>query len=273
MKDKILPVTSIMNGSIQEVTNTLYSYTNQVVNVCFYRLSERSREWVLIDAGMPHSAEAIRKAVTKQFGSDHQPQAIILTHGHFDHVGAVEELAQDWNVPVYAHEKEMPYLTGKRDYPEPDTSVEGGWVAKMSKMFPNEGIHLGDRVQPLPEDGSVPEMQGWKWLHTPGHTPGHVSLFDEENRILIAGDAFVTVRQDSLFKVTMQTQEIHGPPRYLTTDWNAARQSVETLRDLNPKTAITGHGVPMGGNDLKEGLNQLVSHFDEVAIPDHGEYV
>ncbi|RSL30861.1 MBL fold metallo-hydrolase [Salibacterium salarium] len=271
MKDKRLPVTSIMNGAIQEVTDTLFSYTNQVVNVCLYISAEQ--EWVLIDAGMPHSADAIRKAAKKQIGSDHPPQAIILTHGHFDHVGAVEELAQYWNVPVYAHEKELPYLTGERNYPEPDASVEGGWVAKMSKMFPNEGIDISKQIKQLPEDGSIPHMQGWKWFHTPGHTPGHISLYDDTNQVLIAGDAFVTVKQDSLFKVTMQTQEVHGPPRYLTTDWNAARQSVEKLRDLHPDIAITGHGVPMGGDDLKTGLNQLVTRFDQVAIPDYGEYV
>ncbi|MFB4164934.1 MBL fold metallo-hydrolase [Alteribacillus sp. JSM 102045] len=272
-EDKLIPVTSVTNGLGQTVADNLYCFTNQVVNLCFYEFPGRSKEWVLIDAGMPKSAEIIRETADQHFGKNHTPQAIILTHGHFDHVGAVEELAEIWKVPVYAHEQEMPYLTGAKDYPEPDTSVEGGFVAKMSRMFPNEGIDLGEKVQTLPEDGTVPEMEGWCWVHTPGHTPGHISFFHEEDRTLIAGDAFVTVKQEYLYKVMMQKKEISGPPRYLTTDWEAARASVEQLKDLDPQLAVTGHGLPMEGTELKQALETLVQRFDDIAIPDHGKFV
>ena len=67
-------------------------------------------------------------------------------------------------------------------------------VAKMSPMFPIDPINLGNRIQLLPEDGTVPHMPGFRWIHTPGHSPGHVSLFREGDRALIAGDAFVTVK-------------------------------------------------------------------------------
>ena len=55
-------------------------------------------------------------------------------------------------------------------------------------------------------------MPGWRWIPTPGHTPGHVSLFREADRSLIAGDAFVTVRQDSLYKVVIQQGKSAGRP-------------------------------------------------------------
>jgi glyoxylase-like metal-dependent hydrolase (beta-lactamase superfamily II) len=270
---KYIPVTSITTGLGQELKQDLYCYTIQVVNLCFVGNPEGNSEWVLVDAGMPKSADKIISEVENRFGSNSKPKAIILTHGHFDHVGAIVDLVEYWKVPVYAHELELPYLTGKCSYPEPDTTVEGGLVAKMSSMFPNEPINLENHVEKLPTDGSVPGMQGWRWIFTPGHSPGHVSLFRDEDRSLIVGDAFITVRQDSLFKVLVQEQEICGPPRYFTTDWQAAWESVKKLEALKPKIAITGHGIPMSGEDLSNGLKVLVQDFKRIAIPDYGRYV
>lgn len=72
-------------------------------------------------------------------------------------------------------------------------------------------------------------MPGFRWIHTPGHTLGHISLFRDEDRALIVGDAFVTVKQESLYKVLIQKKEISGPPRYFTTDWLAAWDSVKKI--------------------------------------------
>ena len=66
------------------------------------------------------------------FGHGNRPAAILLTHGHFDHVGALKTLAEEWDVPVYAHTLELPYLTGRSSYPPPDPSVGGGAMAAMS---------------------------------------------------------------------------------------------------------------------------------------------
>lgn len=271
--ERYMPMTSSMSGMIQNGENGVYSLTVQIVNVCFVRVSEQPGDWVLIDAGMPKSADKIIEAAEELFGIGARPKAIILTHGHFDHVGAIIDLVERWQVPVYAHQLELPFLTGQQDYPKPDASVEGGLVAKISPAFPHEGIDLGTHVQALNEDGTIQHMDGWKWLHTPGHTPGHVSLFRESDRVLIAGDAFVTVKQESLYSVLTQDQEISGPPRYLTTDWEAARASVQKLEALQPTYAITGHGIPMAAGTLRESLRKLVDEFDDIAIPDYGKYV
>jgi glyoxylase-like metal-dependent hydrolase (beta-lactamase superfamily II) len=271
--ERYMPMTSTMSGMIQNGENGVYSLTVQIVNVCFVRVSEEPGNWVLIDAGMPKSAEKIIEAAEELFGEGARPKAIILTHGHFDHVGAIIDLVERWQVPVYAHQLELPFLTGQQDYPKPDATVEGGLVAKISPTFPHEGIDLGTHVQALNEDGTIPHMDGWTWLHTPGHTPGHVSLFRESDRVLIAGDAFVTVKQESLYSVLTQEQEISGPPRYLTTDWEAARSSVQKLEALQPTYAITGHGIPMAAGTLRENLRKLVDEFDDIAIPDYGKYV
>ncbi|AZK48222.1 MBL fold metallo-hydrolase [Paenibacillus lentus] len=269
---RFIPATSLKSGSGIEVLPDLLCYTVQIVNFCLVG-DPNKEDFVVVDAGMPGSANEIISVAEERFGVNSRPKAIILTHGHFDHVGALIELVKHWRVPVYAHQLELPYLTGQKSYPEPDPTVEGGMVAKMSPMFPNEAINLGKNVQILPSDGTVPHMAGFKWIHTPGHAPGHISLFREKDRSLIAGDAFVTVKQEYLYKVFTQEQEISGPPRYLTTDWMAAKASVIKLAELQPAVAITGHGVPMSGELLTTSLEKLVNEFDQRAVPNYGKYV
>jgi glyoxylase-like metal-dependent hydrolase (beta-lactamase superfamily II) len=125
----------------------------------------------------------------------------------------------------------------------------------------------------LPQDRSVPGLSGWNWLHTPGHTPGHISLFREADRLLIAGDAIVSVKQESLWSVLLQDKQLHGPPAYFTTNWQEAHRSVQQIRHLEPKMAVTGHGHVLSGEMLRESLQALDQHFEEEAVPKQGEYV
>lgn len=245
----------------------------RIVFVNIVMVGEPGGPWVLVDAGLIGSAGKIKRAAESRYGKGAKPEAIILTHGHFDHVGALHQLAMEWDVPVYAHPMELPFLTGINSYPPPDPSVGGGAMAYMSWLFPNTPIKLGDRVHALPEDGSIPHMPGWRWIHTPGHAPGHVSFFRERDRALIAGDAFVTVKQESAIAVIQQRQEVHGPPSYFTIDWPAARRSVRLLAALKPSVAITGHGIPMWGEPLQNELQLLADNFDVLALPLRGRYV
>jgi glyoxylase-like metal-dependent hydrolase (beta-lactamase superfamily II) len=231
------------------------------------------KNWVLIDAGLKTSAKKIKKMAAALFGKASKPKCIILTHGHFDHVGSLLKLATEWNVPVYAHYLELPYLTGKSHYPPPDPSVGGGLMAWMSFIYPSKPIDLQAKVYALPEDGSVPDLKEWKYLHTPGHAPGHISLFREEDKVLIAGDAFVTTNQQSAISVMLQTKKLYGPPMYFTYDWDAANASVKKLLLLTPETVATGHGRPMYGKEMRKQLHNLHEHFSEEAIPAHGRYV
>ncbi len=226
-----------------------------------------SGEWALVGAGMAHTGRDIISAAEQRFGMGSQPKAIILTHGHFDHVGAILELLNKWNVPVYAHPLELPYLTGTMDYPPADPTVNDGLIAKISPAFPNKGINLGNRVGPLPSDESVPGMPGWRWIHTPGHSPGHVALFRNSDRTLLAGDAITTLKQDSAQSVLNREREINGPPAYFTIDWKDAETSVKTMRDLNPQVVISSHGLPMQGQEVTEQLKNLADNFPLMAIP------
>ncbi|MCR6521982.1 MBL fold metallo-hydrolase [Lysinibacillus capsici] len=269
---KFIPATSVGSGVGIDILPDLYQYTIQIVNIVLYG-EPQMKDFVLIDAGMPKSADEIISVVEERYGSKSRPKAIILTHGHFDHVGGIIELIERWDVPVYAHTLEIPFLSGKQNYPEPDPTVNNGLVAKMSPIFPNEAINLGGNLKVLPSDGSVPFMPGFRWIHTPGHSPGHISLFREKDKVLIAGDAFVTVKQESLYKVITQTKEISGPPQYFTTDWSDARASIEKLAILKPSVAITGHGLPMKGEELTSNLKKLVDDFEQIALPKQGKYL
>ena len=228
---------------------------------------------VLIDAGLPGTAPVIRSAWSSRFGTGSRPGAILLTHGHVDHVGALQSLLTEWDVPVYAHPDEMPYLDGTAAYPPPDTHVGGGLMSRLAALFPRQPIDIRRWLQSLPADGSVPLMPGWRWLHTPGHSAGHVSFWREQDRTLIAGDAFVTTAQESVYAVATQKPELHGPPMYFTPDWNAAAQSVRSLALLQPDLAVTGHGRAMQGAALRMALDSLAANFEQVAVPGNGHYV
>lgn len=246
-----------------------------IVNVCLVGSPNAADcSWVLMDAGLAFSGPSIHSAAAARFGPRSRPAAIVLTHGHFDHVGALPELADEWQAPIYAHELEMPYLTGRSSYPPPDPAVGGGAMSFLSRLYPRGPIDLGNRVRPLPADGSVPAMPGWRWVHTPGHAPGHVSLFRDQDRMLLAGDAFVTTKQESMLGALLKMNtHVRRPPAYFTPDWPTARRSIEALAELRPEIAVTGHGLPMSGELLRSDLAELVRDWDRVAVPSHGRYV
>ncbi|WP_087001694.1 MBL fold metallo-hydrolase [Rhizobium sullae] len=229
--------------------------------------------WVLVDTGLPTSAETIAQTAERRFSARSRPEAIVLTHGHFDHSGSAETLAARWDVPVYAHPLEHPYLNGGASYPPADPWVGGGTFSLLSPLFPRKPIDLGDRLKSLPSDGSVPGIPEWSWIHTPGHAPGHISLWRERDRTLIAGDAVITTGQESAYEVLTQTPEMHGPPRYFTIDWLAAEASVTALARLEPERIISGHGPPLSGPNMRSALWKLSDNFQQVAVPREGKYV
>ena len=229
--------------------------------------------WVLVDAGLKGSGDKIRRMAEDIFGKDTSPSSIVLTHGHFDHVGALEELLAVWDVPVYAHYLELPYLKGISSYPPPDPMVGGGLMSLMSWTYPKKPKDLGSRVHRLDTQGNVPHLPDWKFIHAPGHSPGQICLFREEDRTLIAADAFVTTKQESAFSVMTQKHVLSGPPKYFTIDWIAARESVRQLLQLRPNAAATGHGYPMYGEELISSLTRLAENFEQLAVPSYGRYV
>ena len=244
-----------------------------LVNVIFVgHRGAADREWVLIDAGLPGTAGSITAAATSRFGEDSRPGAIVMTHGHFDHSGALERLVEQWDVPVYAHPNEHPYLDGRASYPQPDPSVGGGIMSALSPLYPRGPANVSGHLRAFAADGSLPLVPGWRWIHTPGHSVGHCSFWREADRSLIAGDAVITTAQESAYAVAIQKPELHGPPMYYTQDWPSARRSVEALARLEPRLLITGHGRPMQGEAMRQALHALAHNFDHVAYPQGAKY-
>ena len=252
------------------VTEDVWSVRTLIVNAVLIGNADEG-EWVLVDTGLAPFTRGLVEEADAIFRRP--PKCIVLTHGHFDHVGGVEALAEEWDILVYAHPAELPFLTGEQDYPEGDPTVGGGLMAGVAPLYPHRAINLKERVHPLPENGHVQGLPEWRWIATPGHSPGHISLYRERDRCLIAGDAFIAVKQESALAVVAQTKEVHGPPMYFTPDWLLAKQSVRKLAKLSPELAVTGHGVPLGGEELRSGLNRLAERFDELAVPEQGKYV
>ncbi len=264
----------LRDDGTHEVTPDLAYKRLAIVNVVFYGVPHAAdRQWVLIDAGVMGTTGLIARAAEERFGPDSRPAAIVMTHGHFDHVGALEELAERWDAPVYAHTLELPYLNGSAAYPPPDPGVGGGLVSQLSRFFPRGPVNVGSRLQTLPDDGSMPGMPGWRWIPTPGHTPGQVSLWREADRTLISADAFITTKQESAYAAMTQAPEMHGPPMYFTQNWQDARASVERLAALEPELVVSGHGRAMHGAEMRAALHALARDFDRVAVPDQGRYV
>jgi glyoxylase-like metal-dependent hydrolase (beta-lactamase superfamily II) len=240
-----------------------------IVFVNVFALGEPGGPWLLVDAGLAGSAHWIHRAVARRFGAGARPEGIVLTHGHFDHVGAARELADRWSVSLYAHPLEIPYLIGRSDYPPRDPTM-GGAMAQMSRLMPDHGYDFGDRIHALPPDGGVPDLTGWRWLHTPGHTPGHVSLYREADGVLLAADAFATMNLDSWSAYFTRRRELSRPSPPFTSDWKITHESIERLTELEPRVIAAGHGLEITGADVAQKLRDFAERYTP---PRRGRYV
>jgi glyoxylase-like metal-dependent hydrolase (beta-lactamase superfamily II) len=245
-------------------------------NVYFVRSGS---SWVLIDAGLANCGGLIRKTAESLFGANTRPASILLTHDHPDHAGSAVELARLWACPVYVHPEELP-ITAFKDLSEiePYANPLDRWIIlPILRMMPREwvaatlaGSSIKEVARALDPRAAVPNLPGWECIPTPGHTPGHVAFFRTSDRVLIAGDAVVTVNLNSLWGfllwgLRLSKQKVSGPPWYSTWRWQMAKESVARLADLEPCVLATGHGVPMSGSEIARKLRAFADRFSSRA--------
>jgi glyoxylase-like metal-dependent hydrolase (beta-lactamase superfamily II) len=211
--------------------------------------------WILVDAGWENDGPRIQAAARSLLGPGLAPSAILLTHVHPDHEGAAGELARDWGCPVYAHPAEIPIATGDFAAMQRYAGPLDRWlilpfmraVGRRRREAILAAGSLAGIVRPLALDGAIPGVADWRWIATPGHTPGHVAYIRGRDRVVISGDAIVTLRVNSWSGLLRQRQGLSAPPWYTTWDRETARASIVAIADLEPSVLAGGHGVPLAG--------------------------
>ncbi|EJV72678.1 hydrolase [Bacillus mycoides] len=179
---------------------------------------------VLIDTGFPGQIEDIQVEMERVGVSFDKLKVVILTHQDIDHIGSLPELLQNRgsNIKVYAHELDKPYIEG--DLPLlKDGNVENSPKGKVSDT--------------VIDGQELPYCGGILILHTPGHTPGHISLYLKQSKTLIAGD--------SMYSVNGMLGGIHAPT---TLDVQEAQQSLKKYLNLDIESVVCYHGGLSKGN-------------------------
>jgi glyoxylase-like metal-dependent hydrolase (beta-lactamase superfamily II) len=243
-------------------------------NVYFVRSGS---SWVLIDTASAHCERVIQEAAEIVFGPHTPPAAILLTHDHPDHAGSTLGLARTWGCWAYVHPEEWPlvsmdpstYLVTVKQYANP---LDRYLILPLLHLTPPKRrasmlaqSSFIEVLRALDPCGDVPGLPDWQCIPTPGHTPGHVSFFHPVDRILISGDAVLSVQLNSFWGVLRwglrrSTPHLAGPPRYSTWRWQVAKRSIETLAQLEPRVLACGHGPVMTGQDTARALWTLADH-------------
>ncbi|MGQ5264567.1 MBL fold metallo-hydrolase [Micromonospora sp. ZYX-F-536] len=180
----------------------------------------------LVDCGLAKAPARIVRGLAAIGRVPADVTRIVLTHAHPDHAGGAAELAGRCGAPVAAHAADVPYAEAGR-VPPNDPEVTGGrFFARVAGgRFPAVEV-----AQPLADGDLIDVGGGLRVVHTPGHSPGHVSLLHEPTRLLITGDA--------LFNVL----GVRWPMKWLCSDFRMTQQTAHVLGELEYDIAAFTHG-------------------------------
>jgi deazaflavin-dependent oxidoreductase (nitroreductase family) len=223
--------------------------------------------WILVDAGWQDDGPRIGAAVRSVLGPDLSPSAILLTHAHPDHDGSARELSRAWGCPVFAHPAELPLATGDFEAMGRFAGPLDRWlilplmraVGRRRRETILAGSSLAGIVQPLQPGGVIPGVAGWAWIHTPGHTPGHVAYVREHDRVVLGGDAILTLQVNAWSGLLRGRQGLSGPPWYTTWSQVAATASIVEIAGLEPSVLGGGHGLPLAGPGMPAAVHAFAA--------------
>jgi glyoxylase-like metal-dependent hydrolase (beta-lactamase superfamily II) len=208
---------------------------------------------ILIDCGFPGQAALIRQAI-EETGTDlSQLKTIILTHQDLDHTGAAAAIKEELpDVQFWSHRAEQHYIQGDwipakidwlthtlADQPEEARDF-------YQSMLANSRNFRVPIARTLQDGEELPMLGGMRVIHTPGHTPGHISLYLRQHRLLISGDAF---------RVVDGNLQRMSPDFNLDTGWSV--RSMQRLQEYPIETAICYHGGLFRG-DVNVRLTELI---------------
>jgi deazaflavin-dependent oxidoreductase (nitroreductase family) len=260
----------------QEIAQGVHRLSVYGANVYFVRSGE---SWVLVDAAWAWGgcARIISRAAETLFGAESRPTAILLAHLHPDHDGAALELARAWACPVYVHPDELPLARAVATAHFAAIQRYGNWLdrAVIVPLMRALRRHQPDGVAAVPSlidvlrafdpASGVPGLPDWTCVPTPGHAPGHVAFFRARDRVLLTGDAALTVDVNTVggclaWARGKSPPHAFDPPRY--TNWQQDRTdaSLAVLAELQPRVLAPGHGAPLIGEAATRELRLLAEH-------------
>jgi glyoxylase-like metal-dependent hydrolase (beta-lactamase superfamily II) len=190
----------------------------------------------LVDSSLRGEADRIVAQLQEKDYALSELRQIVLTHAHGDHVGNASELARRSGAQVLAHRDEVPYI--EQTTPLPSHSL-------LQRLLISLGDRLLFRTAPCQVDEALEEwdvieaLGGMRVIHTPGHTPGSICLYQPERRILFCGD--------TLFNRNPMTgkEELQLPRSLVTVDVARMRESVRKLLAYPVDVLCFGHGEPI----------------------------
>ncbi len=225
----------------------------EMINIIYPVVLKSEKEMVLIDCGYPGSLPKFKEAALTQGVNLDDMTKVIITHHDYDHMGALAEIKSTYpQVQVLAHANEVPYIQGEKGSLRlqqaegmydflPEDQKEG--ARALQQMFASVSPA---RVDAFLNDGDrLPWCGGVEVIATPGHMPGHISLYLKKYRTLISGDALAI--QGGMLGI--------ANPEY-TLDMEGAKQSVRRLAEYDIDKIICYHGG-IFDHEVKENLQRI----------------
>src|SRR4051812_40763229 len=193
----------------------------------------------VVDTGFPRSWNSLLSALRELRREPKDIEAIVLTHAHFDHMGFARKAQEQWGLPVWAHEKEVPVVEHPWNYDHEQPRIKYAIrYPKFLRIFAAMGargalfVKGTDNIRAYGSGGDLDVPGKPKVIFTPGHTYGHCALHYPDRGAVIAGDAVVTFNP---YTGNTGPQIVSGAA---TADSQMALDSLRTLDQTAAQTVL-----------------------------------